>query len=522
MQPQIKPKIKPQIQPEMQPKIQPEIQPQIQPEMQPQIQPEIQPQIQPQIQPEINSATNSNPYYKQYPCAIPAGLVTKNMSSAVPLFYKLNEEINIPFENPDMFIVFHMLKYQFKKTLNLGRINLLYHILSSFGKAMRQNEPYYNTLKGFSIPEDPKLRKNLDAVATTPQEVVAKFTEQTNKQLAKEKADDDKETDTESTPITEQQVTGQQAQTAGKKRTTKSKRSRKNKTKKILKGGLHFSGTVDGDIGVINDKISKYIFGKNLRTPEWRDKLFDSNHPLKYVEEEQKMFLALAIIYYKNMTNTEQKQKYDDFFMEPNPFSNYLDETQNKDLTTDIEMELKNYEGKTPYQMVLILADLVWTNRKHQVGQVGGLFNIPNIGIRKSVNKSIQYVGESIAKNNMFLNKIFDYAFKRMVFYKLKKLFIPVTVNAETKTLTPEQKNSLYETVNFYRKIKFSTLSSADFSCTTTTNNALAIVSNPFAGVMGYGSTFSNLPPALQTASQLNTPQCYITTLLYAYILFFM
>jgi hypothetical protein len=472
-------------------------------------------------QPQINDAKNSNPYYKQYSCPIPAGLVTKNMSSAVPLFYKLNEEFNIPFENPDMFIVFHMLKYQFKKTLNLARINLLYHILSTFGKAMRQNEAYYSTLKGLSYPEDPELQQNLKAAETTPSDKIAKFTSETDKQLAKEKADEDKETETATPP---------QVQIAGKKRTTKSKRSRKNKTKKITKGGLHFSGTVVGDIGVINDKISKYIFGKNLRTPEWRDKPFNDKHPLKYVEEEQKMFLALAILYY-NMT-TKQKQKYDEIFMDPNPFSNYLDESQNKDLTTDIKTELKNHEGKTPYQMVLILADLVWPNRKHQdpqLGQLGGLFNIPNMGIRKSlntniqyVNTNIQYVGESVAKNNMFLNKIFDYAFKRMVFYRLKKLFVPITVTAETKTLTTEEKNSLYETVIFYRKIKFSTISSSHFTCSTASNVALGVISNPFAGAMGYGAAVTNLPHALHTVAQLNTPQCYIATLLCAYVLFFM
>jgi hypothetical protein len=474
-------------------------------------QPMLETIIEPQTQ--INDATNSNPYYKQHPCPIPAELVTKNMSSAVPLFYKLNEEFNIPFENPDMFIVFHMLKYQFKKTLNLARINLLYHILNSFGKAMRQNEAYYSTLKGLSYPEDPELQQNLKAAETTPSDKIAKFTTETDKQLAKEKADDDKETEV-ATPV--------QAQNAGKKRTTKSKRYRKNKTKKITKGGLHFSGTVDGDVGVINDKISKYIFGKNLRTPEWRDKPFNDKHPLKYVEEEQKMFLALAILYYKNMTNAEQKQKYDEIFMDLNPFSNYLDESQNKDLTNDINTELVNHEGKTPYQMVLILADLVWPNRNHQVGQLGGLFNIPNMGIRKSLNTKIQYVGESIAKNNMFLNKIFDYAFKRMVFYRLKTLFVPITVTAETKTLTREQKNSLYETVNFYRKIKFSTISSSHFTCTTASNVALGVISNPFAGAMGYGAAVTNLPHALHTVAQLNTPQCYIATLLCAYVLFFM
>jgi hypothetical protein len=54
----------------------------------------------------------------------------------------------------------------------------------------------------------------------------------------------------------------------------------------------------------------------------------------------------------------------------------------------------------------------------------------------------------------MILNKIFDYAYKRMVYYRLKKLFIEIDPN--TDSLSDVQKNNLYNTVSFYRKIKFS------------------------------------------------------------------
>jgi hypothetical protein len=473
-----------------------------------------------------------NPYYSRYSCPIPANLVTKETSSAVPFFYKLNDEIYIPFENPDLFNVFHMLKYQFKKCLNNARINLLYHILSSFGKAMRQNEIYYNTLKGLSYPDNDEIKKNLIAADETLKNN-KNFVEEMKNKIEKKISEEQKEEDQEknNTPPNTQ---------GGKKRTKKYKHSRNNKTKKI-KGGLNLSGTVSGDIGVITDKISKYIFGKNLRTPEWRGKLPD-DHPLKYVEEEQKMFLGLAILYYDNMNNEEEKKKYDEIFMDPNPFIDYLDESKNKDLTQNINNTLnEKYTDSTPYEMVLILADKIWPEREHTPKappQTGGIFGIRDMGIAKSMNDSkkyvgekiqqgrqyantkIQNIGEKIAKNNMILNKIFDYAYKRMVYYKLKKLFIEIDPN--TDSLSDVQKNNLYNTVSFYRKIKFSTMMSAHFTCSTATNMAAAYISNPFAGAMGLASTVAQVPPLLHMASSLNTPQCYVAMYLCGYVLFFM
>jgi hypothetical protein len=77
-------------------------------------------------------------------------------------FPKLNEEINIPFKNRTYFHFFHMMKYVFKKMLNLGRMNLTYHMIKALHKSFEHYENLINEMSDlFSL--DDKMKKNLEA-----------------------------------------------------------------------------------------------------------------------------------------------------------------------------------------------------------------------------------------------------------------------------------------------------------------------------------------------------------------------
>ena len=519
--------------------------------------------------------------FKVYDTWIHEDYVYKEREFSTQMYYpKLNEEINVPFKNPEFFPLFHLFKYSFKKMMNLGRLNLCWYVLKSLQKSMSHYEEQINLISGL-LPLDNLLAKNVKA-ANNPK-VADMITEAGEKQSRKDTADNPDEPKDKTNPKTK----------GG--RTSKNHRSANNQTRKLKGGAFNLSGTIKGDIAVIIDKMSKYLYCKNLRKivdkePSIASKAFSAisdklsgkksptpippneyakfeipkNHLMHYVEEEQRRFLGLSIMYF---TDNDNREYNDDIFMEPYPFVDYThisvstpydyykekneDDVYNLNTTIDMFLETK-YKGKTVYELVKILADFVWPERQHYVdpdevpeemdgggrimdrikkgvSAVSSAASKAKHAVRKGLNKSIQSVGEAMAKNNMVLNKLFDYSFKRMVYYQLLNMHRSVyTFDGKlthTQDMTDVQKQAcsdkIIEMCFFYLKLKYVMIRTSDFACGTAINTALGIAST--AGMVGINIGVSSaLPPMLKNITELNTPQCYIAMLISGYGLLFM
>ena len=479
-------------------------------------------------------------------------------------FMRMNDEVNIPFRNPAIFPVFHMIKYSYGKMFNFGRINLIWHMVNALQKSMK---PYENTINEIVIlgPMDNILMKNV-LKADNPK-AASQVNKISNDEVNRQNKEEEKENAEEK---------GKESKTGG--RTAKNRHTNHNKTQKKQKGGLNFSGTIKGDIGVIIDKIGKYMYCKNLRLIHGHEeglagKAFKSivgsaepkeneyakfaipnTHVMYYVEEEQRRFLGLAIMYF---TDVENRDHNNSIFMEPYPFVNYFDigienmynnstPEEPYNLNNTIDSFLQNeYSGKSTYELVKILADFVWPERQHFVDTVtkGGDLSIRRglsaaakavsktasvvkHAVRKGTNVGIQAVGELAAKNNMVLNKLFDYSFKRMVYYRLIDMHRSVfTVDgkfeppAKLNRTTNSQRitENMLEMCKFYLKLKFVFIRGAHFPCSSALNIISGFTSNPVATfVQGL------LPEVLAPFIQVNTPQCYCACIICAFGLFSM
>jgi hypothetical protein len=110
--------------------------------------------------------------------------------------------------------------------------------------------------------------------------------------------------------------------------------------------------------------------------------------------------------------------------------------------------------------------------------------------------------------NNRILDKIFDYSYKRMVYYRIKEMHGEANSQVDNQFIG-----------RFYVKIYYSIIMSAHFTCTTAVNVTLGVLSNPLAS---FGIVIPvNLPPIAKTLTQANTPQCYISSLFATYMIVF-
>jgi len=317
-------------------------------------------------------STFSNPYYKIFEELIPANMISKYKPDNKGVFYKLNDEINIPFENKKIFAVFHLIKYHFRKMFTVFRVNLLYHLLKSFSKSMKQNVFYNDTLKGM---------KNSNILSPEQIEIFKKALSSFSKK------EQEKERQEANLPNKDLNIGG--------KKTKKRHHKHNNKTKKRGAGLQAMLSKVKGDrkkgnVLLIAEKLSKYLFCKNLRmmSDDPKENSIAESQQLYYVEEEQKRFLGLAIMYFK--TKKEERQNdYYYVFMEPNPFHSYTNPSENKlfqaaknqgnnantaidnFLKRTIEITFTNLDNKkypmkcdlskkSAYQLMHILADLVY------------------------------------------------------------------------------------------------------------------------------------------------------------------
>jgi hypothetical protein len=374
---------------------------------------------------------------------------------------------------------------------------------------------------------------------------------------------------------------------------TKNRKNRKinKRTTRKIKGGLSVSGvSVKGNIEVIMDKLTKYIYTQNLKNSKeyigmtnlnvvrslvTSQKTIDEKtfpggvlpegHLLKYVEDEQRLFLVLAIKYFLLVRNGEKEgateeekthlANWKNVFTDPRPFKSYKDPSQHKIVPlvgagNNLTEKLKNLfhdkaeltfpyyeknvlqtkkftlENKTVFDLVLILADIVWNTFDHTKGkslvtivpaQRGGLLGIPSMGIKTSLSKGVDYSKKTYAAN-MDLNRVFDYSFKRMVYDRTSAIY---------------EGGNQEEVGHFYLNLTFSVMLTAHFACSTATNIAAGVMSNApsvMFEIAGHTAAahatsipgLSVLPPWLAKLSQLNTPQCYIGMLLSGYAMFHM
>jgi hypothetical protein len=426
-----------------------------------------------------------DPYYKLFPYPIPEDLVKKNMSTSIGDFYKLNEEINIPFKNPKMFTVFHILKYTVKKAFSVGRMKQLYSILKSMKYALNSNK---DILSAFRKNKPPKELEKIIKENSVDETV--------NKEIGKMITDIEKKEDgSPSTNRTQDYLPKTQRMPGGLMKGSDDLRVPHNKT--VKRGGLASSITEKGRIEVIIDKLRKYIYCKNLsHAKEYVDLLhigssllngktfpggkLPDDHLLKYAEIEQRRFLMLGILYYKknstvNIFPKGWKTLLDSKVIRSSfPYFDFNDERKNKQITN--EMIDSQINTATTYEMVKILADLALKN-----GNTG---------------------------NNRILDKIFDYSYKRMVYYRIKEM------HGEANSQVDKQFIG-----RFYVKIYYSIIMSAHFTCTTAVNVTLGVLSNPLAS---FGIVIPvNLPPIAKTLTQANTPQCYISSLFATYMIVF-
>ena len=429
-----------------------------------------------------------NPYYKVFPYPIPEDLVKKNMSTSIGDFYKLNEEINIPFKNPKMFTVFHILKYTVKKAFSVGRMKQLYSILKSMKYALNSDKDILSAFRKNKPPKElEKIIKENRVDETGNKEIGELFTTIYKKE--------------DEPPSTNTTVRNQETKRrpGGMMKGSDDQRVPHNKTMK--RGGLASSITEKGRIEVIIDKLRKYIYCKNLSHAEeyvallhirlLNGKTFPGgklpdDHLLKYAEIEQRRFLMLGILYYENKSTLWKdifpkgwKTLLDSKVIRSSfPYFDFNEEQNNKQITNEmIDSEIKTaYSKKSTYEMVKKLADLALNNR--------------------------------IRGNNRILDKIFDYSYKRMVYYRIKEMHDGANSQVDKQFIG-----------RFYVKIYYSIIMSAHFTCTTAVNVTLGVLSNPLAS---FGIVIPvNLPPIAKTLTQANTPQCYISSLFATYMIVF-
>jgi len=500
---------------------------------------------------------NTNPdeiisIYADFKYPIPAKLVEIDPMSK-DKFFKLNDQIFIPFkeENKNIFVVFHILKYCFKKALNYGRINKLFYILKTLKNEFVNHKEYYDYYKNNTLPKklenlkasdnnlDNDTLKNIEKSRQIVPSDVEKITNEIEKLADKDRKEDENEIKNAAEDNLDNNANAKQENVkVGGKKTKKNEKINRKTKKNIQYGGVSISGTVKGDINVIIDKLSKYIFTENLKSNHVDIELKDTM--LEYIIEEQQLFINAAIYYFGI-----------DIELKDITYENY-----NLDVI-DTYINENNYKNKDTYDLIKILADKIWPKRVHQNGgdindEITGSdfrdyikdksregfektkegidyikdksregFEKTKEGIdyikdksregfneaSRSVANKIDSVSNLVFANNVKLNRIFDIAFRKMIDRRIEKLF--------TTSSNSSNEEELSTLSSFYSAIKFSTILSAHFTCSTALNITAGILSNPLS-ITG----LPILPPFIKGLTSANTPQCYISMMLCAYAMF--
>ena len=476
--------------------------------------------------------------YADFEYPIPAKFVEIDPMTVKDKFYKLNDEIFIPFENPDFFVVFHILKYCFKKALNLGRVNKLYYILKTFKNKLKSSEDYYNYYKKKELPvieteliNNKEIGKNVDD-ANNLLRTNEELTNTVIKAIVKEAETHD-----------EKDEGSNNNNNVGGKKTKKNKQTNRKTKKNIQYGGLSVSGTIKGDINVIIDKLSKYIFTQNLKSQQKDEEL--KGTMLEYIIEEQQLFIKAAIYYFDIDIKLEDitYEKYDN-----NAIEKYI---------TD-----NNYINKGTYDLIRILADKIWPKRQHGGDTTDNAkiviekikkgidknkefiknakikdvaenviddFNKKRQRLKEGIDKNKEIVKDTVSKaktflkeasnavfaNNVILNRIFDIAFRKMVDRRINKLFI----SSSSSNQVPSEID-IKQVVKFYSAILFSCATASHFTCTTALNTTAMVLTNPLAFLGASIPGLPVLPPFLKMLVSANTPQCNVSCMLFTYVAF--
>jgi len=347
----------------------------------------------------------------KYP--LPKQMFKKRDNSLVlKSFFKLNEEQLVPFINQDFFNFLHLFKYNLKKSYAMGRINLVYYNIKAIGHSLRQK-------KFTTVEEDEKLAKgeigdkvvygNLNAIGMEQindpdyyknylyayRKFMTRDTQQIMKML-KFAWDSDSKVISETlramkemikAPIKQQEealkkieessdkeeartqtdVTTQEPVQGGKKTKDYKIRVNKHKTRR-MKGGLFKLSSVDPR-GVIIDKLAKYLYVDNIKNKVNDDEV---NPLLSYAIEEQRLFLGLALQYFKTLResqrtakeNNNPKLKSDALvafdkkldnagIMQELPFENYKEDSPDKQENVNINNYLnENYPNRSISELI--------------------------------------------------------------------------------------------------------------------------------------------------------------------------
>jgi hypothetical protein len=539
------------------------------------------------------SKNKSNYQLLKYP--IPKEMFKKKESSLVlKSFFKLNEEQLVPFINQDFFVFLHMFKYNLKKAYAMGRINIVYHNVKAIGLSLKdkkfttsdedssqsvpskviygqvlnleeKNDPdyYKNYLfayRKFMTEDAQQVMKTLkytwDSTSKSISESLKKAKEflsvsPEQKKEALQKAI--QESDKETTQETQVQIPSQGDAIKQGGRTKNYKiRVHKYKTRKMNGGFMNTSfGPLANPRGVVIDKLAKYLYVDNIKK-----NIPDANiHPeLKYVVEEQKLFLGLAIQYFIELRDSQKQatdnkdpkfksealkaldQKLDNAgISKESPFEDYKETSENykkdsnESTTIKTYLESKEYQDKSVSDLINLLVPLAFPPSK----QTGGLFGIKSMGIadratsfanktgslaartvsnaskglatgisktRKAISSGISRMGEAAFPNNGKLNKVFDFSHKRMIFDRINNLY-------QAKDPVSDQKKHRDQLVDFFKEISWCIMMSAHFSCSTILNFA-TMVQNPLKGI-----------PVLDMLG-INTPHCYISGIIMMFLLY--
>jgi hypothetical protein len=521
--------------------------------------------------------------YLEFEYPIPANLVKKVPIKLEDKFYRLNDEMFIPFENPNFFAVFHILKYSFKKALNVGRINKLYYILKTFKDKLKSSEDYYNYYKKKELPviemelkDNNDFGKNIKDAEKVDKNasdlILGKFYNTLESEKGKE-VDDDNEYN--NSAISSDTMIG------GKK-TKKNKQTNRKTRKNEQSGGLSTSMTKGGRIKVIIDKITKYIFTQNLKSKIDDSKLNSSM--LGYIIEEQRNFLKAAIYYFGKNIKLEDitYEKYD--IEEINKYINgenlkeyntlelieilsqkvWPERQYGDDITDDFEktrqrlkegfdkkkeivknINIKENISKAStflkegineiYKKKIALNNKESDNNNNNNKSNQNKEIVKNKNIKENISKASTFLKEGINeidknsknnldkllsmafKNNIKLNRIFDIAFRKMVDRKIDELFIEKPSSSSNQV---PYEIYIKQVVKFYSAILFSSVSASHFTCSTALNITAGVLSNPLAFLGASIPGLPVLPPFLKTLTSANTPQCYVSSMLFLYIVF--
>jgi hypothetical protein len=519
-------------------------------------------------------------YFKVYDYPVLEEMLVSANKSSQNFYFKLNEEKNPPFANENLFNFLHMFKYSFNKALLYCRVNWPHHIIKELLAALNET-PYiteadspeeYNKLTEFTsnekytlentrgINDDGRQNRNkylasylfayrkfmtiemqglakslkfgmkdgagdigkalsrakdaLSAPAEVQQKIIDSNDSTAEKQGAnfgsgKEETNPDmKEVmaetlDTNPTPETEQ---AQGTSTGGRKHKYTRRAGKKIHTNKKQSRRM-YGGALDSP--TILNKLTKYIYTRNITDKQPLSKV------LTYAGEEQRRFIGLALQIYETGVESARIQAKD---LSTKSFSF----TEENSVSSDVDAYLNNkHSGKDIETLISDLAN------KMSTAQAGGL-SMPNLGIKSTLTNGRSYVANRTLNrdDDIALNQIFNYSYKRMVNDRLRKIF---EWRIRKKELTEEQKAEVTEnggdivhvetfkkhreTVNeFLKEFSWSIIMSAHFTCSTATNLALAWF-NPLTVIPG-------MPPQLTALISPVTPQCFISGIMFTSLLF--